>query len=149
MFLPLTSFRRNWFSPLGGTQGTKRQSIAKKRNMKKQAIYALRTFGAAALVLTFVLMPIPIDTAQAQQSVTEEEAHAIGVDAYLYFYPLVTMDMTRKQLTNIEPGKEFGGPMNTFANVPEYPASRYEGRCSAELRHALFHLDGSISPRSR
>ena len=33
----------------------------------------------------------------------EEEAHAVGVDAYLYFYPLVTMDLTRKQLTNQEP----------------------------------------------
>ena len=36
----------------------------------------------------------------AHAAVTEEEAHAIGVDAYLYFYSLVTMDLTRKQLTN-------------------------------------------------
>ena len=33
----------------------------------------------------------------------KQEAHAIGVDAYVYFYPLVTMDLTRKQLTNVEP----------------------------------------------
>ena len=26
---------------------------------------------------------------------------SIGVAAYLYFYPLVTMDLTRKQLTNV------------------------------------------------
>jgi hypothetical protein len=32
------------------------------------------------------------------------------------------MDVTRKQFTNIEPGKEFGkGPMNMFTNVPAYP----------------------------
>ena len=50
--------------------------------------------------------------------VTEEEAHAIGVDAYLYFYPLVTMEVTRKQLTNQEPGPgSLGGPMNRFANI--------------------------------
>ena len=28
-------------------------------------------------------------------TVTPEEAHAIAVNAYLYFYPLVTMDITR------------------------------------------------------
>jgi hypothetical protein len=56
--------------------------------------------------------------------ITEQEAHAIAVEAYLYFYPLVTMDVTRKQLTNVEPGKaSIGGPMNTFSNVAEFPAA--------------------------
>ncbi len=44
--------------------------------------------------------------------------------AYLYFYPLITMDLTRKQLTNV--AKADGGisaPMNTFANIPEYPTA--------------------------
>ncbi len=27
--------------------------------------------------------------------ISEQEARAIGVDAYIYFYPLVTMDITR------------------------------------------------------
>src|SRR5262249_5276449 len=55
-------------------------------------------------------------------AITEQEAHAIGVDAYLYFYPLISMDVTRKQSTNIEPGKEFAkGPMNMFVNVPAFP----------------------------
>jgi hypothetical protein len=48
-------------------------------------------FGAITLLLTFILTPIPIETAQAQQSITEQEAYAIGVDAYLYFYSLVTL----------------------------------------------------------
>ena len=59
----------------------------------------------------------------AHLAITEQEARAIGVDAYLYFYPLITMDVTRTQLTNVEPGKGFGGPMNTFANVPAYPTA--------------------------
>lgn len=33
------------------------------------------------------------------------EAAAVAVDAYIYFYSLVTMDVTRRQLTNVEPGK--------------------------------------------
>ena len=64
---------------------------------------------------------LPVSTALAQPSVSEQEAYAIGVNAYLYFYPIVTMDITRKQLSNIEPGKGFGGPMNTFVNLSEYP----------------------------
>ena len=61
---------------------------------------------ATTLLLTFILTPIPIETAQAQQSITEQEAYAIGVDAYLYFYSLVTIDITRKQLIMSSPGKD-------------------------------------------
>ena len=67
----------------------------------------------------FLLMSNPMGGAAP---ITEEQAHAIGVDAYIYLYPLVTMDLTRKQSVNIEPGKEFGkGPMNMFVNLPAYP----------------------------
>ncbi|QIP09602.1 DUF1254 domain-containing protein [Bradyrhizobium symbiodeficiens] len=56
------------------------------------------------------------------QSLTPEEAQSIATDAYIYFYSLISMDITRKQSTNIEPGKEFAkGPMNTFVNVPAFP----------------------------
>jgi hypothetical protein len=65
-------------------------------------------------------LPQPIT--RAAEPVTPEAAHAIAVDAYTYLYPLVTMDLTRKQSVNIEPGKEFGkGPMNMFINIPAYP----------------------------
>src|ERR1700688_97232 len=58
----------------------------------------------------------------ASSSITEEAARAIGVDAYLYFYPLISVDITRKQSTNIAAGKEFGkGPMNMFVNIPAFP----------------------------
>jgi hypothetical protein len=63
-------------------------------------------------------------TVAKAEPITEQQAHAIGVDAYLYFYPLVTMDLTRRQLTNVETGNGFGGPMNTFANVPAYPTAQ-------------------------
>jgi hypothetical protein len=74
------------------------------------------------------LLSLPTVSAFAETPpVTEQEAHAIGVDAYLYFYPLITMDLTRKQATNIEPGKELGkGPMNTFSNIPAYPPADFK-----------------------
>jgi hypothetical protein len=55
---------------------------------------------------------------------TAERAHAIGVDAYAYLYPLVTMDLTRRQLTNLPadaPG--LGAPPNSFKNIPSYPTA--------------------------
>ncbi len=62
--------------------------------------------------------------APAAQAITEDEAHALGVNAYLYFYPLVTMDITRKQLTNQQPGPgSLGGPMNRFANIEAFPTA--------------------------
>ena len=95
--------------------------------MNNQAFHAIRTlsrfFATATVALTFVSAPISIDTAKAQQSTTEQEAQAIGVDAYLYFYSLITMDITRQQISNMEPGKGFGGPMNSFVNIPAYPAA--------------------------
>ena len=61
----------------------------------------------------------------------EQEGHAIGVDAYVYFYSLMSMDITRKQFTHVEPGREFGkGPMNMFVNVPEYPPGDFKRSCA-------------------
>ena len=50
------------------------------------------------------------------------------------------MDITRKQFTNIDAGKEFGkGPMNMFVNVPAYPPADLKVVVRVQLRHALFH----------
>jgi hypothetical protein len=51
-------------------------------------------------------MSTALQAAGSIAALTADQAHAIAVDAYIYFYPLVTMDLTRKQLTNIdEPAK--------------------------------------------
>jgi hypothetical protein len=79
-----------------------------------------------------------------ESKVTEEEAHAIGVDAYLYFYPLITMDITRKQFNNVEPGKELGkGPANTFTNVSQYPPADFKGvvRPNFDTLYSIAWLD--------
>jgi hypothetical protein len=64
-----------------------------------------------------------VSGAAAQSAITEQAAHALGVSAYLYFYPLITMDVTRKQLTNVERVEGIHGPMNTFVSLTEYPSA--------------------------
>nr|WP_244540205.1 DUF1254 domain-containing protein [Kaistia soli] len=56
-------------------------------------------------------------------AVNKEEASAIAVNAYLYLYPLITMDLTRRQLTNMPADSGIGGPPNAFANIPAFPAA--------------------------
>jgi hypothetical protein len=86
---------------------------------------AARTRGLAhALSLALIAGVAGGDPASAgaQAPIGEQEAHAIAVDAYLYFYPLVTMDLTRRQMTNGPAGSQLGsGPPNTFHNIAEYP----------------------------
>jgi hypothetical protein len=54
--------------------------------------------------------------------VSAEDARTIAIEAYVYFYPLLSMDVTRQQMTNIEAGKEFGkGPANAFHHMPAFP----------------------------
>ncbi|MEO8085033.1 MAG: DUF1254 domain-containing protein, partial [Ardenticatenales bacterium] len=69
----------------------------------------------------------PSGASLAERTVTAAEARAIALDGYLYFYPLLSMDVSRKQLTNLEPGKAFGkGPMNMFVSVPEFPPADFK-----------------------
>ena len=87
--------------------------------------------------------------ASAGTAVTAAEAASIGVDAYLYFYPLLSMDVKRKQFTNIEPGKAFGkGPMNMFTNIPEYPPGTFRGvvRPNFDTLYSSAWLDMTKEP---
>jgi hypothetical protein len=59
--------------------------------------------------------------ARAADAISEQEAHAIGVTAFTYFYPLVTMDLTRRQLTNAAKVEGISAPMNTFASLAAFP----------------------------
>jgi hypothetical protein len=54
-------------------------------------------------------------------------ARDVGINAYIYLYPLVTMDVTRQQAVNVEPGTRPGcGPMNVFSHIREFPAAEFK-----------------------
>jgi hypothetical protein len=109
----------------------------------------LRGITTLTLSLCLAAMAAPATQAQTAPAITEQEAHAIAVDAYVYFYSLLSMDITRKQFTNVQPGKEnFKGPMNTFVNVPEYPPADFKGvvRSNFDTLYSSSWLDMTKEP---
>jgi hypothetical protein len=79
----------------------------------------VRSFGAA-----FVVAALLIPGAHGYAaSITEQEARDFASDAYVYLYPLVTMDITRRQMVNVERPEGFHSPMNTFLNMSAYPSA--------------------------
>jgi hypothetical protein len=90
--------------------------------MRKFALAA----GCAALALALAAPPaVAQGTAPpAQQqgaSVSPELAQRIAAEAYIFAYPLVLMDVTRRQVTNV-PAPAFPlAPANTIAHGREFP----------------------------
>jgi hypothetical protein len=106
----------------------------------------------AGFVAICLAVPLWVgSSAMAQNSTppaTAEQASAIGVDAYVYFYPLLLMDITRKQSIN-GTRTEFGqGPMNAFANVPAYPPADFKGvvRSNFDTLYSIAWLDLTDGP---
>lgn len=82
-----------------------------------------RLIGASGMMLMVAAGPVG---AAPDPDLTPEATKAIAEEAYIYFYPLVSMDVTRRQLTNIESGKMTGrGPMNTFSHVRAFPDANF------------------------
>jgi len=112
--------------------------------MKRTTLAVL--LSGSLLATCTALLAVP---AAAQSAITEEEAHAIGVDAYLYFYPLISFDVTRLYSTNIEPNKEpLKSPMNTFANAAAYPSgdNKFVVRVNFDTLYSLAYLDLTKEP---
>ena len=53
------------------------------------------------------------------------EAVPAGVEAYVYGYPLVTMEMTRRVMTNVEKPEGTRAPMGQFVRMREYPSAAF------------------------
>jgi len=65
--------------------------------------------------------------ATIERSISAKEAYEVALEAYWYFYPLLTMDVTRRQTTNLPAGQKPGfGPMNSFSHIREYPDADFK-----------------------
>lgn len=62
----------------------------------------------------------------AANRVSEQEAREIAVEAYVYLYPLLSMEVTRKVTTNLEAGRKPAyGPPNSFSHIRSFPPADF------------------------
>jgi len=81
------------------------------------------TIAAINSVLAVALLLCSTGTMSAQDA--PSDATAIGVEAYIYGYPLVTMEMTRKVMTNVVAPEGTRAPMGHFVNMQAYPNAEF------------------------
>jgi hypothetical protein len=107
----------------------------------------LARFALAAL-LSAALAGGGLAPAARAATISEQDAHSIGVAAYVYFYSLVTMDLTRKQLTNVAKAEGIHAPMNNFANIPVFPTADMKAvvRPNFDTLYSSAWLDLSKEP---
>jgi hypothetical protein len=82
-----------------------------------------RMLSNLALTLVGVAVLITSSAVQAKENVFEVLPAAI--DAYIYGYPLVTMEMTRRVMTNVEKPTDTRAPMGQIVRMREYPSAAF------------------------
>ena len=65
-------------------------------------------------------------TSMAARRVGQEQAIKVATEAYIYGYPLVTMEMTRRVMTNTLTPTETHAPMGQFANAQRYSGTFFK-----------------------
>jgi hypothetical protein len=88
---------------------------------------------------------------ETRVEIDSESAFEIGVQAYFFLYPLVLMELTRRQMTNVSgPGEiPLRGPMDSFVHVPAFPPATFRDvvRPNFDTLYSAAWLDVRREPR--
>jgi hypothetical protein len=108
------------------------------------SIIAISMVGCSQKTDTAVEKPL----ASVQDDVKQHEAKETGIEAYVYAYPLVTMEMTRRGSTNVAVATDSKAPMGQFAKFRQYPAvdNHFVTAPNADTLYNIAWLDVSKEP---
>ena len=106
----------------------------------------ISTAVSGAIAVT-IFTGIATQPAQAAP-LTAAQAIELGTDAYIYGYPLITMEYTRRVITNVEKVEGTHAPMGQLIRMREYPTAAFKDVTApnADTLYTTCFLDLSKEP---
>jgi hypothetical protein len=89
-----------------------------------------------------------MSSAAALERLSTEEAREISRDTYVYAYPMVLMEVTRRVMTNVAEPSGISAPINEFAHVRAFPDPTMTAvvRPNADTLYSSLQFDVSKEP---
>jgi len=108
----------------------------------------LARLPAAPLLLVLAVALAQVDCATLGGGVSAKSAREIAEEAYVYGYPLVLMDVTRRVMTAAPKASAKKAPMGQFLNIPVFPDPSFKEVVSpnADTLYSSAWLDLSKEP---
>jgi hypothetical protein len=132
------------------------ESLKNREGIKRRDVLLCSgSLLAASALMGEVLNNASTTAANAQASATMSDAlpsdqvSEIATSAYIYAYPLIMMELTRRVGTNVADTRQFArAPMNQFAHVPAFPDATFTdvARANVDTLYSLLWFDVSQEP---
>ncbi len=112
------------------------------------SVQAADSTAAAEKAATDVKDKVMADVEAVEAVAKELEARETAINAYIYAYPLITMEMTRRVLTNAVRPEGTRAPMGQFVRMREYPNASFKAVTApnADTLYTTTWLDVSKEP---
>jgi hypothetical protein len=122
-----------------GTRGKGEVSTA-SNHLSFRCVQAVTKRGAATVAAN--------DSSSVGAKLSADAMRDIAVDAYIYGYPLVTMEMTRRVMTNVAAPDSSRAPMGQILRKREYPDAAYRDVTApnADTLYTIVWLDVAKEP---
>jgi hypothetical protein len=107
------------------------------------------TFALAALAsLLLGVVPARAQFDGLRAEVEQVEARSAAIEAYIYGYPLVTMEMTRRVMTNVAGPEGTRAPMGQLVRMRSYPTAAFRDVTApnADTLYTTTWIDVSKEP---
>lgn len=101
-----------------------------------------------SLAPTLLLAVATTPSAWAAAPLSADEARQVAIDAYMYAYPLVLIDVTRRKGSNVVTPRGLDAPINQLAHATEFPDATFTSvvRPNADTLYSSLWFDVQREP---